>query len=97
MLMCALVILRSHILYIKWITQIFFRDLFESIEDYRNIVLLIFLIQNDENLSREIGFSERDINRLILAFKDILLGQHENYLNYVKNDEESLVERFVKK
>ena len=38
----------------------YFRDLFESIEDYRKIVLLTFLIQNDKNLLREIGFSERE-------------------------------------
>ena len=42
----------------------YFKDLFESIEDYRKIVLLIFLIKNDKNFLLEIGFSERDINRL---------------------------------
>ena len=45
-----------------------FKDLFESIPDYRKIVLLMFLIQNDKNLLREVGFSERDINRLKLEF-----------------------------
>ena len=44
----------------------YFKDLFESIEDYRKIVLLIFLIKNDKNLLLEIGFSERDINHLNL-------------------------------
>ena len=34
----------------------YFRDIFESITDYRKIVLLIFLIQNDKNLLKEIGF-----------------------------------------
>ena len=42
----------------------YFKDLFESITDYRKIVLLIFLIQNDKNLLKEIGFSKNDINRL---------------------------------
>ena len=42
----------------------YFRDLFESITDYRKIVLLIFLIQNDKNLIKEIGFSKNDINLL---------------------------------
>ena len=37
----------------------YFRDLIESIPDYRKIVLLIFLIQNDKNLIREIGFSKK--------------------------------------
>ena len=38
----------------------YFKDLFESIPDYRKIVLLMFLFQYDKNLLREIGFSERD-------------------------------------
>ena len=44
----------------------YFKDMFESIPDYRKIVLLIFLIQNDKELLFEIGFNERDINRLNL-------------------------------
>ena len=36
----------------------YFKDLFESIPDYRKIVLLIFLIQIDKNLLNEIGFSK---------------------------------------
>ena len=75
----------------------YFKDMFESIEDYRKFVILVLLIQNDKNLLREIGFSERDINRLLLQFKDILLEQHEYYMNYVKNEEESIVERFLNK
>ena len=40
----------------------YFKDLFESISEYRKIVLLIFLIQKDKNVLREIGFSKNDIN-----------------------------------
>ena len=69
-----------------------FKDMFESIEDYRKIVFLIFLIQIEKNLLREIGFSERDINRLNVEFKNLLLEQHEEYLNYVKNEEKSIIE-----
>ena len=54
-----------------------FKDLFESIPDYRNIVLFIFLFQNDNNLLREIGFSERDNNRLKLLLKKIAIEQYE--------------------
>ena len=32
----------------------YFKDLFESIPDYRKIVLLIFLIENYKNLIKEI-------------------------------------------
>ena len=70
------------------------KDLFESITDYRKIALLIFLIQNDKNLLREIGFSEYDINRLNLEFKNILIEENENYLDYVKDQEESILEKF---
>ena len=42
----------------------YFKDLFESIPDYRKIVLLLFLIKNDKDLLCEVGFSERDIYRL---------------------------------
>ena len=72
----------------------YFNDLFESIQDYRKIVLLIFLIQNDKNFLHEIAFSERDINRLNFEFKNILIEQHEEYLDYIKNEEESVIEKF---
>ena len=76
---------------------IYFRDMFESITDYRKIVLLTILIQNDKNLLLVIRFSQRDIDRLILEFKNILLEQHENYLDYVKDQEESILEKFLNK
>ena len=75
----------------------YFKDLFESIPDYRKIVLLLFLIKNDKDLLREVGFSEGDINRLNLEFKNILIDQHENYLDYIKNEEEGIIERFLNK
>ena len=75
----------------------YFEDMFESIPDYKKIVLLMFLIQNDKNLLLEIGFSERDIDRLFLEFRNILLEQHENYLDYVKDQEESILEKFFNK
>ena len=74
----------------------FFRDIFSSIPDYRKIGLSIFLIKNNKNLLVEIGFSERDINRLNVEFKDILLKQHENYLDYVKDQEKSVIEKILK-
>ena len=75
----------------------YFKDIFESITDYRKIVLLIFLIQNDKNLLKEIGFSKNDINLLNLEFKNILLEEFENYLEYVKDQEESVLEKFLNK
>ena len=75
----------------------YFKDIFESIPDYRKIVLLIFLIQNDKNLLKEIGFSRADINSLNLEFKNILLEEFENYLDYIKNEEESIIEKILNK
>ena len=57
----------------------YFKDLFESLPDYKKVVLTIFLIQNIKNLLKEIGFSKSDINRLNLEFKNILSEQHEVY------------------
>ena len=75
----------------------YFRDIFESITDYKKIVLLIFLIQNDKNLLKEIGFSKNDINLLNLEFKNILIEEFENYLDYIKDREESILEKFLNK
>ena len=75
----------------------YFKDLFESIPDYRKIVLLIYLIQNGKNLLKEIGFSKNDINLLNLEFKNILLEEFENYLDYIKDQEESILEKFLNK
>ena len=46
---------------------------------------------------RAIGCCERHINRLNLEFKKTLIEHHEEYLDYVKNEEESIVERFLNK
>ena len=73
----------------------YFEDTFESIHDYRKIIFLIFLIQNDKNLIHESGLSEPDINRLSLEFKNILKEQLEEYLHYIKDQEESILEKFL--
>ena len=73
----------------------YFKDLFESIPDYRKLVLIIFLIQKDKDFLLKIGFSERDINRLNKEFKNIIIEQHEDYIDYIKNEEESIIEKFL--
>ena len=75
----------------------YFKDIFKSIHDYRKIVLLIFLIQDDKNLLKEIGLSENDINLLNLEFENILIEQNENLLSYIKNQEESIIEKILNK
>ena len=75
----------------------YFKDIFESIHDCKKIVLLKFLIQNDKNLLKEIGFSKNDINLLNLEFKNILIEQNEDFLSYIKNEEESIIEKILNK
>ena len=73
------------------------KDLFESILDYTKIVLILFLIKDDKDLLDEVGFSENDINRLSLEFKTILMEQFEEHLDYIKNEKESIFEKFLNK
>ena len=75
----------------------YFKEIFKSIPDFRKLVLLIFLIQNDENLLKEIGFSKNYINNLNSEFKNILLEEYENYLYFIKNEEESIKEKILNK
>ena len=59
------------------------------------MVLIIFLIQNDKNLLKEIRLGTNDINRLSIEFKNILLEEFEDYLSYIKNEEESILEKIL--
>ena len=75
----------------------FFEDLFESIPDYRKILLIMFLIKNDVNLLYESGFLKGAIHYLYKKIRDILLELNEEYLDYIKNEEESVLEKFLNK
>ena len=75
----------------------YFKDIIESIHDNKKIVLLIFLIQNNKNLLKETGFMENDINLLNLEFENILIEQNENLLSFIKNVEESIIEKVSNK
>ena len=73
----------------------YFKDLFESIPDYKNIVLLVFLIKNDVNMLYECGFLKGDINFLYKEFKNILLELNEENLDHIKNQEEAIIEKIL--
>ena len=75
----------------------YFRHIFESITDYRKIVLLMFLIKNDNDLLTECGFLKDDINQLNKEFKKSLLELNEEYLDHIKNEEKSIIERILNK
>ena len=74
----------------------YLKDLFESIPDYKKIVLLMFLIKNDVNFLYECGFLKGDINYLYKEFKNILLELNEEYY-HIKNQEEYILEKFLNK
>ena len=58
----------------------------------------MFLIKNDVNFLYECGFLKGDINFLYKEFKNILLELIEEYLDHIiKNQEESLLEKFLNK
>ena len=71
----------------------FFKDMFESIPDYRKIVFFMFLIKNDNDLLTKCGFLKADFNRLCKKFKNILMAQNEEYLDHINVEEESIIEK----
>ena len=75
----------------------YFKELLESIPDYKKIVLLMFLIENDVNFLYEYEFLKGDINYLYEEFKNILLELNEDYLDHIKNQEECILEKFLNK
>ena len=58
----------------------YFKDLFESIPDYKKIVLLMFLIKNDVNFLYESGLLKGYINFLYKEFQNNLFELNEDYL-----------------
>ena len=74
----------------------YFKEMFKYIPDYRKIEFLIFIIKSDNKLRQECGFLKSNINSLNKEFKIILTEQNEEYLSYIKNEEESLIERAFK-
>ena len=65
----------------------------ESKPDYGKVVFLMFLIKSDADLLRECGFLKSDTTPLDNECKSILMEQNEEYLEYIKNEEESIIER----
>ena len=75
----------------------YFTDLFDSMPDYKKSVLLMFLIENDVIFLCHCGYLKGDINFLYKDFKTILLELNEEYLDLIKNQEESILEKFFNK
>ena len=60
---------------------------------FRETVLLVYLIKTDRDLLHECGFDIRDIDRLCLELKNILLDHNKEYVDHIKNQEESNIEK----
>ena len=71
--------------------------MFHSISDDRKTVFLIFLFKKDNDLLHETGFSERDIHLFNLEFENVILEQIDEYYSYIKNEEESIIEKLINK
>ena len=72
----------------------YFKEMLESIHDYKKIVPLCFIIKQDINLLKEFGMSENFINNLYKQFKKIAENDIDDYNFHIKNLEESILERF---
>ena len=57
----------------------------------------MFIIKNDVNFLYECGFLRGDINFLNKEYKNILLELNEEYLDYIKNEEEAIIEKVLNK
>ena len=75
----------------------FFKDVFESIPNYRERVLLKLSIKNDEDSLKECGLLRSHITRLNEEFKYILMEQIEENFGHIKNQGETAKERFLDK
>ena len=62
----------------------YFKDMFESIPDYRKKVLNMFLFKNNNDLLKECGLLKIDNIPSNKDFKTILMEQNEDYLGYIK-------------
>ena len=57
----------------------------------------MFLIKNDNDLLTECGVLKDDFNHLLKEYKSILIEQNEEYLAYIKDQEEFFIENFLNK
>ena len=60
------------------------KDLFESISDFRKVVLILFSIVKDVDLSDVFGFLKNDNNQLCLEFGKTVPEQNDFSLEYIK-------------
>ena len=74
-----------------------FKDLFESIHEYRKVVLLMFFIKNDSDFLREFGLSDDFIEKLYNECKQIMDDEMGDYFSHIEILEERILEKFLNK
>ena len=70
----------------------YFKDMFATIQDYKKIIILFFIIKQDNDLLIECGLSQNEIKTLYDECKNIINEEMEIYFSHVKNQEESIIE-----
>ena len=59
----------------------------------KKTLLIRFSIKNDFDILHECGFLKHDNIGLFLEFKTTLLEQNQEYLDYVKDEEQPIMEK----
>ena len=73
----------------------YFKDMLESIPNYRKIILLCFIIKRDDIMLREFGLSDDFIEKLYDDCKQIMISDMDQYFSHIKNLEESIIEKIL--
>ena len=73
----------------------YFKDMLESIPNYRKIILLCFIIKKDDIMLKEFGLSDKFIKNLYDDCKQITNSDMDQYFSHIKNLEESILEKIL--
>ena len=73
----------------------YFKDMLESIPNYRKIILLCFIIKRDDVILREFGLSDDFIEKLYNDCKQIMISDMDQNFSHIKNLEESIIEKIL--
>ena len=75
----------------------YFKDMLNSISNYRKIILLCFIIKRDDKILKEFGLSDQFIEKLYNDCKQITENDFDQNFTHIKNLEESIIERILNK
>ena len=73
----------------------YFKDMLESIPNYRKIILLCFIIKRDNVMLREFGLLDNFIKKLYDDCKQIMISDMDQYFSHIKILEESIIEKIL--